>query len=74
MQSMIQFLDYLDSVYNDHELDTLEYGWNYFVLAYGSHYKETYLKRELKLMSPYKITYKIKNNTKFMVIDFERNK
>ena len=72
MQSIKQFIDYLNDVYNDQELDTLEYGWNYFIGAYGNWYKEPYLKEQLVLMSPYKITYKKRDKRLYIVVDFER--
>ena len=74
MQSIIQFLDYLDDVYNDQELDTLEYAWSYFLSAYGNWYKEPYLKAQLELHSPYKITYKKAHKRLYIVVDFERGK
>jgi len=72
MQSIIQFLNYLDDVYNDQELEELNYAWSYFLSAYGNWHKEPYLKQELKRLSPYKITYKKEYNRRFMNIDFER--
>ena len=72
MQSIKQFIDYLDDVYNDQELDKLEYAWNYFLSAYGNWHKEPYLKEQLELHSPYKITYKKAHKRLYIVVDFER--
>ena len=72
MQSIQQFIDYLNDVYNDQELDTLEYSWDVFIGAYGNWHKAPVLKRHLEKHSPYKITYKKAHKRLYIVVDFER--